>query len=197
MVGDVFGALAGAGLCLGIIALDVLAAAVLRLGGLTLRSARQLERLEARVTTLELAADRTARAVDLVTDENFRAASLAAALLERDTFPRLSTAVDDDEEDHNAGDEPPPASDEPLPQLGDGQRELDRLVRRELNRLRNEFGRQVRDGDYAGALGTGRRIATLFPDSTLAREFESIREPLQRRAAAAHQQQTDERASAV
>ena len=184
--GDVFGALAGAGLCLGIIALDALAAAVFRLGALILRCTRRMEELDARLSAFELAADRTARAVNLVTDENMEAASLAAASLDRDMFPRLS-AVDDDEEETHVSEDRPPAETgaaEPIPASNDGQQELDRLVHLEMNRLRDEFGGQVRSGDYAGALRTGERIATLFPDSTLAREFESVREPLTRRAAA-------------
>lgn len=196
--GDVFGALAGAGLCLGIIALDALAAGVFRLGALILRCTRRMEELDARLSAFELAADRAARAVDLVADENMEAASLTAASLEGGMFPRLS-AVDDAEDGHVSEDGAPAETGaaEPIPGSNDGQQELDRLVRLEMNRLRDEFAGQVRSGDYAGALRTGERIATLFPESTLAREFASIREPLQRRASAVGRGQADERASAV
>ena len=126
------------------------------------------------------------------------AGGLVTEPLGRDTFLRLSP-TEDDEEREASPDSPPggPSSAEPIPASNDGQRELDRLVHLEMNRLRAEFAGQVRGGDYAGALRTGERIATLFPESTLAREFDSIREPLQRRAAAVHQRQADERASAV
>lgn len=195
--GDALGAVAAAGLCLGIVTLGALVAAAFRLGGLTLRCMRQVERLEARLTALELSVERTSRAMDLVIDENVDAASLVAATLERDTFPRLSAANDhQDHEEAVAEDHAPaePAAAQPIGASSDGQQELDRLVHREMNRLRDEFADRVRGGDYAGALGTGERIATLFPDSALAREFESIRQHLQRRALTSS---ADERASAV
>jgi hypothetical protein len=199
-VGDVLGAAAAAGLCLGIVALGALAVAAFRLGGLTLRCMRQAERLEARLTALELSTERTSRTMDLVTDENVDAASLAAATLERDTFPRLSAAIDHQDqekavlEDHAPAE---PGAAEPTAASSDGQQELDRLVHREMKRLRDEFADLVRGRDYAGALHTGERIATLFPDSALAREFESIRAPLARRAAAIGSRRADESAEAV
>jgi hypothetical protein len=195
--GDVLGAVAVAGLCLGIVALGALAAFAFRLGGSTLRCMRQVERLEARLTALERSAERSSRTMDLVTDENVGAASLAAATLERDSFPRLSAANDhQDQEEAVSVDHAPtgPETAELSAVSNDGQQELDRLVHREMNRLRNEFADRVRGGDYAGALRTGERIATLFPDSALAREFESIRQHLQRRALTSS---ADERASAV
>ena len=198
--GDVLGAAAAAGLCLAIIALDALVAAAFRLGGLTVRCVQQVERLEARLTTLELTADRAGHMMSLVTDENVEAASLVAATLGRDTFPRLSAVNEHpDQEEAASGDHPPAESDaaEPIIASSDGQQELDRLVHREMNRLRDEFADRVRGGDYAGALRTGERIATLFPDSALAREFESIRAPLARRAAAVRSRRADEPAEAV
>ncbi len=200
MKGDVLAALAGAVFCLGIIALDVAAAALFRLGGLTMRCIRRMEQLDARLSALEFTLERKDRTVGLIANENTEAASLVAATLKADIFPRLWAVDDNRANEDRAPDGERPTVREDAPNIADshdGQDELDRLVHREMHRLRGEFADLVRGGDYAGALRTGERIATLFPDSTLAREFNSIRRHLSSRASAAGQVPADERASAV
>lgn len=49
------------------------------------------------------------------------------------------------------------------------------LSRTQAVQLREDFAERVRSQDYAGALTTGDRLATLFPDSGLARDFEAVR----------------------
>ncbi len=200
MKGDVLTALAGAGFCLGIIALDVAAAALFRLGGLTMRCIRRMEQLDARLSALEFNLERKDRTLDLIADENTEASSLIAATLEAETFPRLSAANDNRANEGRAPDGDRLTGRQDAPNTADshdGQEELDRLVHREMNRLRDEFADLVRAGNYAGALRTGERIATLFPDSTLAREFNSIRRHISSRASAPGQMPADERASAI
>ena len=171
MRGDVLGAAAGAGLCLAVIILDCVAASVLRLGRIVLRAARRVEELDTRLNNLEATIDAQLEMADLATAGRGDPSALVAASLDEDTFPRLL-----------AGEDPEPSiarPSQPLP----AERELELLVRDEMNRLRDEFVGAVRGRNYAAALRTGERIASLFPESRLAEEFELIREHLQKRAA--------------
>ena len=188
LAGDVVGALAGAGLCLGVLALELAAGALLRLGGLVLRCAQRLDAIENHVAALEASIDALENAlglpVDLTEVGSGDAERLVAARIERDAFPRLVQP---------SGGPPRPDTDvpaeaEPTGSTITGQRELDRLVGKEMERLRAEFGELVREEDFAGALRTGERIETLFPDSVLARQFNSIRPHLLRRASGADPQ---------
>ena len=192
LAGDVSGALAGTALCLGVLALDYAAAAVLRMGGLVLRSIQRIENIEHRLSALEVSIDAlehtAARPVDLTGVGTGDATSLVAAQVDRDVFPRLAPEPTDHTGKHAAQPASPKAPDAPgAPDAAAAsiasQRELDQLVRREMDRLRAEFAELVRQEDYAAALRTGQRIETLFPDSALAEQFQSIQPHLLRRAA--------------
>lgn len=167
--GNVLGAVAGAGLCVAVIILDCVAAAILRLGGIVLRSARRIEAMESRLTNLELALAEQEETVNLSEAGSGDPSALVAANLDEDAFPRLLSEAAE-----------APADAAPPPTVS---KELEQLVMAEMGRLREEFALLVQQGDFSGALQTGERIATLFPDSNLASEYLSIREHLQRRAA--------------
>lgn len=191
---DVVGAVGAAALCLGVLALDLVAAAVLRLGGLILRCAQRLDAIEDRVAALEVSTDALEQAlgqpVDLTEVGSGDAAPLVAARVERHVFPRLvRPAVEPAGPDAGLPTTPPAVG-----STITGQRELDQLVRKEMERLRTEFAEMVRQEDFAGALHAGERIRTLFPDSALAEQFESIRQHLTRRAS---EQEPRQPASAV
>ena len=189
LAGDVSEALAGTALCLGVLALDYAAAAVLRMGGLVLRSIQRIENIEHRLSALEVSIDAlehtAARPVDLTGVGTGDATSLVAAQVDRDVFPRLAPELTDHTGQHAAQPAPPKAPGAPDAAAASiaSQRELDQLVRREMDRLRAEFAELVRQEDYAAALRTGQRIETLFPDSALAEQFQSIQPHLLRRAA--------------
>ncbi|MFQ5491880.1 MAG: hypothetical protein ACE5GE_14270 [Phycisphaerae bacterium] len=168
LTADVPGVMAGAGLLLAGLVLEVLSAAISRLGSTVLRSARRVDELEAGLAALAQAMEELDDSVignlDLTAGGD-HVDELVAARLDQPTFPRLVS----DTADYGAQDET-------------GQRELDQLVRRELERLQGEFARLVRNGHHAAALQTGERLAALFPNSNLAREFRSVRGHLARRA---------------
>ncbi len=185
MVGDVADAMAAAALCLAVLALDFVAGAVLRMGGLVLRSTRRIEDVENRLAalevTLESLEEAMAQNVDLTKVGSGVVEPLVAGRIDRDVFPRLVQARHHEDTARQAE----PAAQMTAVDVGSaisGQAELERLVRQEMERLRAEFAGQVRRGDYQAALHTGHRIETLFPDSALAEQFQSIREHLLRRA---------------
>ncbi|MCP4247716.1 MAG: hypothetical protein GY778_11765 [bacterium] len=206
LVGDVMGAASGAAICLGVIVLDYCAAGVLRLGGKVLRNTRRLDETQRRLEELARSVDagNEAAFVAAVGRENVEA--LVAARLDRDAFPRLvsfdrghpvtqqspaepkdrsaptadaDSAPAESVDPTDSAANPEPVADEDALEAGDA--ELERLVHKEMLRLRDEFGQFVRAGDYASALTTGDRIVALFPDSPLAADFRAIRMHLQRR----------------
>lgn len=187
MAGEVLKAVAGAAFCLSVIALDCAAGAVLRLGGVMLRCARRLDNLESRMASVEVTLDAFTEAPDLAPVDRHKAEALVAARLDQDAFPRLINSGDEQTlEERGAEVASSPAT--------AGQRRLEQLARREMVRLRDEFAGFVRNGDYAAALATGERIVTLFPESELAAQFQSIREHLLRRASSVS---PDEHASVI
>lgn len=182
--GDLLGAVAGAGLCLAVIILDCVAVAILRLGGIVLRSARRLEQLETRVAGIEALLDDYAM-TDLSAERQPGSPDeLVAANLEDAAFPRLMPAEEEAAAHHQERQESAPAA----------ESELEELVRAEMERLREEFAGFVHNGQLAAALETGERISQLFPESRLAEQFLGIREHLRRRVA---EERSDGRVSAV
>ncbi len=181
LAGDVSAALAGAGLCLAGLVLEVVSAAVSRLGSLALRSSRRTDALEARLARLSLAMEELDDSVigemDLM-EGGDHVDELVAAHLDQPMFPRLVAGADSD-----------------VAALQTEQQELERLVRRELERLQGQFASLVRSGEYAAALQAGDRIVALFPNSSLAQEFQSVRSHLTRRAL--DEGPEDESASAI
>ena len=187
MAGEVLEAVAGAAFCLSVIALACAAGAVLRLGGVMLRCAGRLDGLETRVASLEVTLDAFAEGPDLAAVDRQKAEALVAARLDRDAFPRLVSGQDEQTLEKRG----PHGAPSPVTA---GQRRLEQLARREMVRLRDQFGGFVRSGDYAAALGTGERIVSLFPESDLAAQFKAIRQHLLHRASGAS---PDEHASVI
>jgi hypothetical protein len=184
VAGNVLGAVAAAGLCLAVIILDCVAASVLRLGGVVLRTARRIEQVERRIATVEAVLEEQIEAIDLAAAGRGDPGPILAANLDGSTFPRLLTD-EDEEAPADEGYEAAPATPD---------EELDLMVRSEMNRLRDDFAGFVRIGDYAAAIRTGERIVTLFPDSHLAEDFQSLRELLLQRTSSATR---DDQASAI
>ncbi len=60
--------------------------------------------------------------------------------------------------------------------------QLEELSMKTERSLRATFVQSVRRGDYNGALAIGEQITRLFPDQTIAREFQEIEPHLRRRA---------------
>ncbi len=179
---DIAGAIAGAGLCLGVLALEFMAGSLLRMGGMVLRSVRRIESMETRLTDLETAIaeldDSIIQTTDLTTAGD-RAHELIAGYTDRPPFPRLATPTDG-EADRQQLAKPPIRG--TATTLLDSQHQLDALVQAEMEELRSDFATRFRQGDFAGAVRIGERIVTLFPDSVLADEFKRIRVHLLRRA---------------
>lgn len=169
MAGDVLSAFAGAALCLGVLAFDMMGGAMLRMGSIVMRCAHRIDSIEGRLAEIELAIDQlddsVIRNVDLSAGGDHADQLVAANVAASDAFPRLVRPQNEQGTGNDAG-----------------QRELNHMVRQELERLQAEFATLVRKGDYAAALHTGERLATLFPDSALSREFDAIRGHLMRRA---------------
>ena len=174
MEGQVLQAVAGAALCLGVIALDFAAGAVLRLGGAVLRCAGRLDGLETRVASIEATVDALTETADAAAVGRENAESLVAARVDRDAFPRLVNG----QEHATAQKQQWPGR---VSAATAGQRQLEDLARREMLRLRDEFAEFVRRGDYAAAVSTGQRIEALFPQSDLAAQFRALREHLVQR----------------
>jgi hypothetical protein len=189
VAGKVLEGVAGGALCLGVIALDRAAGAVLRLAGLVLRCARRLDSLESRLAAMEVALEADTESADWAAIGKENAEALIAARLDRDTFPRLVNSASRDGRATEAH-----RPDSAAAKVTASQRQLEELARRELVRLRNEFADQVRKGDYAAAMRTGERIVALFPESDLATQFQTLRKHLLRRASGAA---PDEHASVV
>jgi hypothetical protein len=171
MAGDVLGAIAAAALCVGVIALDAVAAAVMRLANQVFRCARRIDNLEKRLAASVRAPGAEETAVELENSRASRMSEIVAANVEKDAYPRLVRPTASDvsaDQSHNAD-----LSDSDI---------LDSIVSGEMQRLRRDFAAAIRNSDFAKAESIGERIVTLFPDSKLAQEFELIREHLARRA---------------
>ncbi len=203
--GQVFPAIAGALVAIGGVTVGCLALAAVRFGAVLVVRTERTEHLVARVEALENALEAQGVTVDLSRAGAGDPEKLVAANVPGDGFPRLvrpepgkppaePTAVSAHEDGrcsreeyhwqvaYQNGDlaacrraldhlrellEP-----ERITPLEEGLRAMSRT---KAVQLREDFAGMVRSRDYEAALMTGWRIAELFPDSAMAREFMTLR----------------------
>ncbi len=204
-VGQVFRAIAGACIALGGVAVGSWALAAARLGTLLAARLEGNESFASRVEALENALQKQGVLVDLMPVSASDPQKLVAANLQRDGFPRLvrpgpiepptkptppppqtvERPVPEEQRwqaaDQNADLAACRRTLETLRGVLDPERitsleeGLRAMSRAKAARLREGFAAMVRARNYAGALAVGEQIATLFPDSAMARQFATLR----------------------
>ncbi|MFH0980066.1 MAG: hypothetical protein V2A79_00820 [Planctomycetota bacterium] len=157
--GQVVRAIAGAVVATGGVAVGFLALAAVRFGAMLVARTERIELLVSRLEALEQAMEVQGVAVDLARAGAGDPEKLVAASVGGDGFPRLVR----------------PETPAP-PQPSEEREERLRAMRRaKALQLREDFARLVRSRDYEGALSAGAQMVELFPESAMAREFQTLR----------------------
>lgn len=203
-LGQAFHAIVGAIVAIGGMTIGFMALAAVRIGAVLVTRIERIEVLASRLEEVESAPQSESVTVDLARVGDGDAENLVAANLQHDSFPRLVPSESDTLPEEPAAASPGEAvhclpqenqwqvayqsgdiagcrralvslrevlAPERIASMEEGLRAMSRA--RALQ-LRQDFARQVRSRYYASALITGKQITELFPDSVMARDFESL-----------------------
>lgn len=127
------------------------------------------ERLDMLESTVELHSAQAGLSATLVDDLS----ALVAGKLQQARYPRIVSDEDEGEPDLTEA--------ESAERAEAIEEETAAVASRDPVVLRAEFGDLVRNHQYADALSKGRQIASMFPESRMATDFENIRSHLERR----------------